>query len=271
MKNIWEIINKKEKKNIQNKYEDLEIIKNYSSNSNILIEIKNLKQSFKTFKKEKIIYENLSFNIYENEKIAFLGGNGAGKTISVESICGYRKYTDGIIKYNYSFVNNPYEKLSVQFQDLKFPSSLTVKDLIDFVVRLANIEISDLDEFNDFLETFQLKENLNIKVSKLSGGQQQRLNVFLALLNKPKVLFLDEFTTGLDIAIKNAIQNFILSFCNKYKISLVLISHDNKAIEEMCDRIIILANKKIMIDMSKEDIIKKFGSVNNLLNKYIIV
>ncbi|MGL5438251.1 MAG: ATP-binding cassette domain-containing protein [Metamycoplasmataceae bacterium] len=268
---LWEKIKEIPYKQKSDLYKDLETIRTYNSDAKVLIEINNLKQSFKTLRSEKIIYENLSFKIYENERTAFLGGNGAGKTITTESICGYRKFADGKISYNYDYVNNPYEKLSVQFQDLKFPLSLTVKDLIDFVIKLVNIKIDDLEEFNHSLEIFELKKNLNTKVSKLSGGQQQRLNVFLSLLNKPKVLFLDEFTTGLDIAIKNTIQNFIMDYCDKYKISLILISHDNNAINEMCDRIIILANKQIMIDISKDEAIRIFGSVENLLNKYIVI
>ncbi|MGL4950521.1 MAG: ATP-binding cassette domain-containing protein [Mycoplasma sp.] len=270
-KQFWKDIGSKPEKIKTDAYSKLEIIKTYKAKAKPLIEIKNLKQSFKSFRKEKLIYEDLSFNIYEHEVVAFLGGNGAGKTITVESICGYRQFAGGEIKYNYDYTNNPYEKLSVQFQDLKFPSSLTVKDMIDIVLKIVNIKITDLDEFNNSLEVFELKQNLNVKVTKLSGGQQQRLNVFLSLLNKPKVLFLDEFTTGLDIAIKNAIRDFIMDYCKKYGITVVLISHDNNIINEMCDRIIILANKKIMIDMSKGNVIKKFGSVSKLLNKYIIV
>ncbi|MGL4951671.1 MAG: ATP-binding cassette domain-containing protein, partial [Mycoplasma sp.] len=189
----------------------------------------------------------------------------------VESICGYRQYSGGQIKYNYEYEHNPFEKLSVQFQDLKFPSALTVKDLIDIVLKIVDVKITDLDEFNSSLEIFELKQNLNTRITKLSGGQQQRLNVFLSLLNKPKVLFLDEFTTGLDIAIKNAIREFITEYCKKYGIAIVLISHDNNIIDQMCDRIVILANKKIMIDISRDEAIKKFGSVAKMLNSYIIV
>ncbi|MGL4948598.1 MAG: ATP-binding cassette domain-containing protein [Mycoplasma sp.] len=271
MKNkFWK--NLKKESTIVNKdlYKGLEIIRSYKTEKQPLIEVENLKQSFKSLKKEKLIYENLSFNIHNNERVAFLGGNGAGKTITVETICGYRKPASGNIKYNYEYEGSPYEKLSVQFQDLKFPSSLTVKDLIQLVAKITNIKIDEIEEFEKSLEVFELKQNLDVRVNKLSGGQQQRLNVFLSLLNKPKILFLDEFTTGLDIAIKNAIKNFILDYCKKHQITIVLISHDNNIISMMCERIIILANKEIMIDMSKEDVISKFGSVDALLNKYII-
>ena len=112
---------------------------------------------------------------------------------------------------------------------------------------------------------------MNTKISKLSGGQQQRINVFISMIGSPKILFLDEFTTGLDIAIKNKLQNYILNFCEKNKITLVIISHDIDCIEDMVDRIIILANKEIIMDAKVTDIIKEFGSVKNMLKKYIIM
>ena len=95
------------------------------------------------------------------------------------------------------------------------------------------------------------------------------MNVTLALLNKPKILFLDEFTTGLDIAIKNNIQNFIINYCNKNKTSLVLVSHDIDSIDEMTQRVIVLAEQEIKIDLTKKEIVKKFGSIAELLKKYI--
>lgn len=169
----------------------------------------------------------------------------------------------------YNYKTNPYEKLSVQFQDLKFPTSLTPKDLIDFAFKLSGNDNMD-DDIAIGIKTFEIDKILNTKMSKLSGGQQQRVNVLISMISKPKILFLDEFTTGLDISIKNKLQNFILDFCNKNKITLVIISHDIDCIEEMVDRIIILADKQIFIDAYTKDIITKFGSIKNMLKKYIV-
>lgn len=236
-----------------------------------MIEVKNLTHEFKTINKTKVIYKDISFNIYKGEKIAFLGPNGAGKTLMVETLCGTRKQTSGEIFYNFEHKkNNPYEHLGVQFQDFEFPVGLTVKDMIQFIMKLNDIQDIEVNEFNYILETFQLKKILNNKVSKLSGGQKQRLNVTLALINNPKVLFLDEFTTGLDIAIKNNIQNFIIEYCNKNNISLVLISHDIDTIRQIVDRIIILADQEIKIDMSIKEIEAKYGDISVMLKKYII-
>jgi ABC-2 type transport system ATP-binding protein len=241
-----------------------------SDSKELVIEVKDLSCKFKTLKGENIVFQNVSFNLYQGEHVAFLGPNGAGKTVMVEMLSGTRKPTSGKVKYHFKHKKNrPFEHLGVQFQDFEFPTGLTVKDMIDFIIQLNNISNIDVEEFNDILETFQLKRILKNKISKLSGGQKQRLNVTLALLNKPKVLFLDEFTTGLDIAIKNNIQKFIIEYCDKNQTSLVLVSHDVDSIDEMTQRIIILAEQEIKIDLTKDEIIKKFGSVAELLKTYI--
>ena len=270
-KSIWEKIKNIESKQTENPYKSLAILSNDQGNEKkLMIEVKNLSCKFKTLKGEKVVFENVSFNLYDGENIAFLGPNGAGKTVMVEILSGTRKPTSGEVIYHFEHKkNNPYEYLGVQFQDFEFPTGLTVKDMIEFIIKLNNISDIDVEEFNDFLETFQLKSILKNKISKLSGGQKQRLNVTLALLNKPKILFLDEFTTGLDIAIKNNIQKFIINYCNKNKTSLVLVSHDIDSIDEMTQRIIVLAEQEIKIDLTKKEIVKKFGSIAELLKKYI--
>ncbi len=268
---IWDEINIIESKVTPNPYDSLEkFYDKYDDDKEIIIEVKNLTCKIKTLKGDKIIFENISFNLYKGGSIAFLGPNGAGKTLMVEILSGTRKASGGEIIYHFEHKkNNPYEYLGVQFQDFEFPTGLTVKDMIDFIIKLNNISNIDVEEFNYMLETFQLKNILNNKISKLSGGQKQRLNVTIALLNKPKVLFLDEFTTGLDIAIKNNIQNFIIEYCDKNNTSLFLISHDVDSINQMTNRVIILAEKEIKIDLTKSEIINKFESVSKLLKIYI--
>ncbi len=234
-----------------------------------VIEVKDLKHHFRTKKGKKILYDGLNLEIYENERLAIIGPNGAGKTYLVSLICGYAKFHEGEIKYNFKYSHSPYEKLSVQFQDLQFPSCLTPRDLIEFSQKLCDTHISS-KMYNEGLKAFQIDKILDTKMSKLSGGQQQRVNVFIAMLSKPKVLFLDEFTTGLDIAIKNNIQDFINLYCDTYKVALVIISHDIDIIEEMVERVIVIANKHKIVDASAKDINTKFGSMKKFLRKYII-
>ena len=265
LKEFWKKINlEKQQKNVQ----ELESIINYESKNNILIEVKDLSKVYKQGKRKvKKVFENINLNIYENEIIALIGPNGAGKTTLVEIISQIKKQTSGTIKFHYQS-DDEKENIGVQFQDLAFPRGLTVKDFIDFQIMLSKNNISS-EFLNEMLATFQLAEFLNYKVSKLSGGQQQRLNVLIAMMNKPKVLFLDEFTTGLDIAIKNEIKNFILKYAKDNNITIVLISHDIDIIDQMAQRFVLITNNKIVVDTDKENIEKKFKSVSNFLFNYI--
>ncbi|MGL5732866.1 MAG: ABC transporter ATP-binding protein [Metamycoplasmataceae bacterium] len=269
--NVWDKVEEIEMKERHNPYDDLMIYHSaVAPQKELLVEIKNLTCKIKGSKGWKTIFENVSFNIYKGEKIAFLGPNGAGKTVMVEILSGTRKPTSGEIIYHFDHKKHkPYEHLGVQFQDFEFPTGLTIKDIIDFVIKLNEINNIDIEEFNYILETFQIKDILDRRVSKLSGGQKQRLNVFISLINNPKVLFLDEFTTGLDIAIKTNIQNFIIEYCNKNNTSLVLISHDIDAITEMVERIIVLAEHEIKMDLTTDEVVNEFGSVSKMLKKYI--
>lgn len=269
---MWKFKNNKMQIKMKNPYSEIKPFIKKTSYSKLkpLITVLNLQQSFGRGKNFKNIYNDISFEIYENERVAFLGPNGAGKTVTISTLCGIYKPKGGTINYLFDYETKPYEKLSVQFQDLQFPNSLTPRDLIKFSLGFANINEMNI-EIKKALKVFEIDQIIDTKISKLSGGQQQRVNVFMALISKPKILFLDEFTTGLDIAIKNNIQNFILEYCKKHKITLVVISHDIDSIEDMCDRIIILADKKIIMDAPCNEIIKKFGSVKKMLKAYILV
>ena len=207
-------------------------------------------RSYKQHKKENVVFKNINFTIYENDRLALLGSNGAGKTTTVEIIAEFRKYTSGSVIKHFSNDIATSKKIGVQFQDLSFPKNLRVNDIINFSINIDNLSISK-EEISEMIHVFQMETLMKKKVSKLSGGQQQRLNVFISLLNKPKLLFLDEFSTGLDIAAKKKIKDFILKFCNENKITLVIISHDIDILSEMAERVVLLKDQKIYIEDRK--------------------
>lgn len=250
--------------------EDLKEFINYKSTNKKIISVDNISQIYDSkFKDKKIIFENLNFDIYEGDKIALLGGNGAGKTTIVEIIAGFKKPSSGSVHKFFDKNTVLSKQIGIQFQDLSFPKSLKVKDILKFIVNIDENDISE-EELKEIIDIFQINSFINTKISKISGGQQQRLNVLLSLIIKPKLLFLDEFTTGLDIASKNIIKNFIISFCKKNKMIIVIISHDISIISEMVNRVILIGNKKKLIDSSIKDIEKEFGSFEKMVKKYII-
>ena len=236
-----------------------------------LIEVKNLSVIYKDNNQKKYAVNNISFNINPLENIAFIGANGAGKTTTVETISGINKPTEGSIIYNYDYKKTFQEGIGIQFQDSLYPKGVTVKNVIEFLKSAYGLDkdqMSDL-EFDKLLEVFRIKEFYKTDAKKLSGGQQQRLNVLLSLMHKPKVLFLDELVTGLDIQIRNQLENFIQEWTKQNKITVVLVSHDMLEVEKLTNRVVLLQNGIIKVDMYLDEIHYQYGDVNNLVSRYI--
>lgn len=228
-----------------------------------LIHVDNI---YKNFHKKEIL-KGVNFTINENEHLIILGSNGAGKTVLVETIAGLIKPTSGKIQYNFDSTDLN-QQIGVQFQAIDFPSNLTPHDVIQFNIDLFKINI-EKTELNELIVAFKIDRFINQKCSKLSGGQKQRLNVLLALINKPKVVFLDEFSTGLDFLIKSQIEEFLLSYAHKNNITVVIVSHDVNEIEIFAKKIVVLSQGKIILSATKEEVIEEFGSIRNLMQKYI--
>ncbi|WP_052663991.1 ABC transporter ATP-binding protein [Mycoplasmoides alvi] len=216
-------------------------------------------------KKTKIALDNVSFQIKENEHTAILGANGAGKTTLIEIMCGLNKPTSGNIIYNLGSQNFK-NKIGIQFQSTNYPSNLTVADILKFIIKLYNIKIENF-ELNELMNIFGINKIYRKNLSSLSGGEAQRVNTMLSLIHNPKILFLDELSTGLDIKIRTRIKQFIKDYAFKHKITIVIVSHDIEEIDYISNHIIFLKEGKKIIDTSKEELINKYGSLINFFNK----
>lgn len=237
-----------------------------------LVELEHVYLWYKKFNKiKKIIFDDLNFTIYEGQIIAIVGQNGVGKTTLFEIITQIRKINKGKIIFPHEDAKkDPTKYIGMQTQDFVFPSGLTVKDVVEFILELQQIDITDeIGEFKRMLKIFQLDALWNEKASKLSGGQQQRLNLFISLLNHPKILLLDEYATGLDIKSKELIESFIMSYIKIHHITLVFISHELGGLTQMANRYVIINNKNIMVDLPVDKVNNLFGSVTNLIKYYI--
>lgn len=228
-----------------------------------LIEVKDI---FKNFGKNDVL-KGLNFSIYEGEHLCLIGSNGAGKTVTVEMIAGLIHPNKGEILYHFE-TTDLNKQIGIQFQAIDFPAHLTPIDVINFNIDLYKLNIEQ-NEVEELIENFKIKKFINRKCSKLSGGQKQRLNVLLSLLNKPKIVFLDEFSTGLDFLIKSQIEEFISSYAKKNNITIVVVSHDVDEISFFAKRILGIHQGKVVLDASKEEVIEKFGSIRNMMKEYI--
>lgn len=221
----------------------------------------------KSFGKNDVL-KDVNFVINQGEHLALLGSNGAGKTTLLNIIVGLLKPTGGTVEYLYEYKNSNLEEIGMQFQDSSYPKGITAKNVIDFMLEVYKSNI-DKNELDAIIEIFGITKFLNKSASALSGGQQQRINAMLAIVHKPKIAFLDELSTGLDILSKKKITQFILDFCNANGMTLCIVSHDLLEIDYFSKRIVLLDDGKVVVDANKEEIMSKFGSLEKFINLYI--
>lgn len=144
--------------------------------------------------------------------------------------------------------------IGLTLQETRFLDKINVLETLNLFAAFYNSENSRIQEV---LELVNLTQKKNARVNKLSGGQRQRLAIGISLLNKPKLLLLDEPTTGLDPNARREIWDILLNLREKYQTSMLLTTHYMEEAEYLCDRIIIMHNGKIL----------KQGTLNELLSQ----
>ncbi|AGR42116.1 ABC transporter ATP-binding protein [Spiroplasma diminutum] len=224
-----------------------------------MLEIKNLSKSFG---KNKIL-NDINLQVKSGECIGILGSNGAGKTTLMELIVGQIKPSNGEILIDGE--KNTYRKVGIQFQEGMWPMGVSSKILVKF---FKNNWFKETDEdTKKLLEIFEIEELLKKDLNNLSGGQKQRVNCFLAVINNPQYIFLDEMISGLDLKMQLKLITYFKNLKEQGK-TIVLISHNTEEVEELCDRVVILNNGQIFLDESTKEIVKKYGSIRKMLIEY---
>lgn len=194
---------------------------------------------------DQTVVNDISFSVKEGEVFGILGPNGAGKTTTLEMIETLRPIDGGSASIdNIDVASKPdsiKQIIGVQLQSSAFFDHLSLKELIKMFGGLY----SDRHDPEDLLEKVQLTKKANSRVKELSGGQKQRFSVAAALVNKPKVLFLDEPTTGLDPQARRNMWDLIQQI-KADGITIVLTTHYMEEAELLCDRIAIMDEGKII-------------------------
>ena len=230
-----------------------------------LLEIKDITKEYPNL----IAVNNVSLSIGQGERIGIIGANGAGKTTLCEMITGVKKPTEGSVEYFFDYEKTFKEKIGMQFQDSNYPSGLTVKDIIDFARGVYKIEMSNV-EIRRLLKTFMMEDFYNRKAKALSGGQRQKLNILLAVLHSPKLVILDEISTGLDISAREEIINFTNKLLDKTGATAIIISHHMGEIKSIAKRIIAMHKGEIIIDATTKAIEKKYKDLDAFARKLVV-
>ena len=202
--------------------------------------------------------DSISFNIKAGEVYGLLGPNGAGKTSTLEMLEGMNDIDGGSAIINGLDVSqNSYEVkkiIGVQLQANEYFDRLNLIELLILFGKLYSEEIDPIK----LLQGVNLADKANAKPEELSGGQKQRFSIACALVNNPKVLFLDEPTTGLDPQAKRNLWKLIKDL-NSDGMTIVLTTHNMEEAEYLCDRIAIMDQGKIVAEDTPQNLILKYA------------
>ncbi|HEV8284930.1 MAG TPA: ABC transporter ATP-binding protein [Chitinophagaceae bacterium] len=206
-----------------------------------IISVKDLVKNYGNFEAVK----GISFNVYENEIFGMLGPNGAGKSTTLEIIETLREKTSGEVFVNgYNLDKEPDEIkkiIGVQLQTSGYYPGLNLVELIELFCGLYNKNIEPME----LLEMVNLTEKAKAQFKQLSGGQKQRFSVATTLINDPKIIFLDEPTTGLDPQARRSLWELIKNIRDRGT-TVIITTHYMDEAEYLCDRVAVVDRGKII-------------------------
>jgi len=226
-----------------------------------IIEVKDLQKSYLRPENKNESFnavDGISFNIKAKEIYGILGPNGAGKTTTLEMLEGLKDINSGTAMIDGIDVKkHPYKVkkiIGVQLQANEYFDKL---DLSELLILFGKLYSEDID-YMDLLEKVGLSDKVKAKPKQLSGGQKQRFSIACALVNNPKILFLDEPTTGLDPQAKRNLWKLVKAL-NHLGMTIVLTTHNMEEAEYLCDRIAIMDGGKIIAEDTPQELINKYA------------
>lgn len=197
--------------------------------------------------KDKFILNNINFNVKKNIIFGIVGPNGSGKTTLLKILTGLYKPTMGFIKINETIYSNNnkelFYKLSALIESPKFYDNLTGKANL----KLFNILYKNKFNINELINNMNLSDFINKKVKTYSLGMKQKLAIALCLLNKPKILILDEPTNGFD---PNEVINFKNMLKSLKNTTIIICTHDLDLIYSLCHEVLFIKSGRIIDKMT---------------------
>lgn len=199
--------------------------------------------------------DDISFEIYRGEIFGFLGPNGAGKTTTIKIMSGLLKPDSGTVTID---CPDNGKSAGICPQHIVVWENLTCMEQILFIGKMYNMKSDEvIVKGNELLESLGLTGIKDRLAKKLSGGMQRRLNIALALIHSPEIVFLDEPQAGLDPQSRVLVRDYIRSI--KKKTTVVLTTHDMEEAEKLSDRICIIDKGRLLVTGSADEIIRTGG------------
>ena len=228
-----------------------------------MIEVRNLTRVFRTYKKqpgfwggvkglfrrefeETAAAKDISFDIAEGEFVGFLGPNGAGKTTTLKMLAGLIYPTSGtsrVAGFDPTKRENAYRRLFalVLGQKNQLWWDLPAIESFNLLRHIYGIPEAQYKEtLNELVVLLAVEPKLNVMVRELSLGERMKMELIAALLHRPRVLFLDEPTIGLDVVSQKAVRQFLRDYNRRHRVTILLTSHYMADIKELCERVIVI-------------------------------
>ena len=226
------------------------------------ITVKNLSKKFNNI----FAVQNITFDIPKNKTLGLLGPNGCGKTTSIGMMLGLIEPCEGSILYDDKDINKTDKnyllgQMNFASPYIELPKKLTVKQNLEVYGRLYGVVNLD-QRILEISSDLNLKSFLEKKTGELSSGQKNRVSLAKSLINKPKILFLDEPTASLDPDIGDFVREYIETYKSKNKITILLASHNMKEVERLCDTVIMMKEGQIVDRGTCKELISKHGRDN---------
>jgi ABC-2 type transport system ATP-binding protein len=252
-----------------------------------VIEVKQLTKVFKIPKKEpgfggavrglfrpqyqnKTAVNQINFRLDAGEIVGYIGVNGAGKSTTIKMLTGILMPTSGSVKVlgrdpHKQRVDNARDIGVVFGQRTQLWWDLALIESLNLIARIYNVHpVKYKLMLDQFSKTLELDELLKTPVRNMSLGQKMRSELAAALIHEPKVVYLDEPTIGLDLLVKERIRDFIKAECISKGMTVILTTHDLGDIEELCQRVIIIDDGRIIYDGPIETIKQRFGKFREI-------
>lgn len=214
---------------------------------------------------ERTAVDGLDMTIEAGEMFALLGQNGAGKTTTIKMLCGLTTPTEGDAKLMGYSVTQQSEKAkaltNLSPQETAVGAKLSVRENLELIARIYGSDrVAARAQAEQMLHEFGLSERAKDRAKTLSGGMQRRLSIAMALISKPKILFLDEPTLGMDVRARRNLWKLIEGL--KGKITMVLTTHYLEEAEALADRIGIMSEGRMLVMGTAEEIRRKTGKAS---------
>ncbi len=252
-----------------------------------VIEVKGLTKVFKIPKKEpgvrgaikglfapkfeeKAAVNGIDFKVDAGEIVGYIGVNGAGKSTTIKMLTGILMPSGGTVHVlgrdpHKQRVDNARDIGVVFGQRTQLWWDLALIESLNLIAKIYDVPPTHYKKILDqFTETLELGELLSVPVRNMSLGQKMRSELAAALIHQPKVVYLDEPTIGLDLIVKERIRDFIKMECGSKGMTVMLTTHDLGDIEELCQRVIIIDDGRVIYDGPIETIKKRFGKFREI-------